>query len=147
MTHSLINEAQKATLHLSIPVSDIAATVTFYQDLLGCKVTRTISDRADIDFFGHHLVAQLSPAEAAHISVNIGKNPYPLRHFGVIVESGIYDTMLKKLRHAGVKFAMEPDHIFIGTPREQNVFLVFDPSGNAVEVKGMVKPNQVFSET
>jgi extradiol dioxygenase family protein len=84
----------KATLHLSIPVSDIGKTVTFYQDLLGCKVTRTIEDRADIDFFGHHLVAQLSPVEAAHISVNIGKNPYPLRHFGVIVESDVYETML-----------------------------------------------------
>ncbi len=147
MTHSLNSASHKATLHLSIPVSDIASTVNFYQDLLGCKVTRTIADRADIDFFGHHLVAQLSPQEAAHISVNIGKNPYPLRHFGVIVESGVYDTMLHKLRAANIKFAMEPDHIFIGTPREQNVFLVFDPSGNAVEVKGMVKPNQVFSET
>ena len=147
MTQSLSIKEQKATLHLSIPVSDIGTTVSFYQDLLGCKVTRTIDDRADIDFFGHHLVAQLSPKEAAHISVNIGKNPYPLRHFGVIVESEVYETMLKKLRQANVKFAMEPDHIFIGTPREQNVFLVFDPSGNAVEVKGMVKPNQVFSET
>ena len=147
MSQSSTHLAQKATLHLSIPVRDIESTVNFYQDLLGCKVTRTISDRADIDFFGHHLVAQLSPTEAAHVSVNIGKNPYPLRHFGVIVESGEYETMLKNLRDADVKFAMEPDHIFIGTPREQNVFLVFDPSGNAVEVKGMVKPNQVFSET
>lgn len=147
MNQSTHIELNKATLHLSIPVSDIGKTVNFYQDLLGCKVTRTISDRADIDFFGHHLVAQLSPEEASHISVNIGKNPYPLRHFGVIVESGVYDTMLTKLRAAHIKFAMEPDHIFIDTPREQNVFLVFDPSGNAVEVKGMVKPNQVFSET
>jgi len=147
MNQSSITEQNKATLHLSIPVSDIAKTVIFYQDLLGCKVTRSIEDRADIDFFGHHLVAQLSPVESAHISVNIGKNPYPLRHFGVIVESDVYETMLTKLRSAQVKFAMEPDHIFIGTPREQNVFLVFDPSGNAVEVKGMVKPNQVFSET
>ncbi|MDO8693118.1 MAG: VOC family protein [Sheuella sp.] len=143
----MMQKQNKATLHLSIPVKDIASTVHFYQDLLSCKVTRTIDDRADIDFYGHHLVAQLSPVEAEHVSVTIGKNPYPLRHFGVIVESDVYDTMLMKLRAAHVKFAMEPDHIFIGTPREQNVFLVFDPSGNAVEVKGMVKPNQVFSET
>lgn len=136
----------KATLHLSIPVSDIKATVSFYQDLLGCRVTRVIDDRADIDFYGHHLVAQLSPVEAAHRSVNIGKNPYPLRHFGVIVQSDVYQKMLGALRAAQTPFAMEPDHIFIGTPREQHVFLVLDPSGNAVEVKGMVKPEQVFSE-
>ena len=136
----------KATLHLSIPVSDIAASVTFYHDLLGCRVTREIADRADIDFYGHHLVAQLSPLEASHRSVNIGKNPYPLRHFGVIVQSDVYQKMLAALRAANTPFAMEPDHIFIGTPREQHVFLVLDPSGNAVEVKGMVKPEQVFSE-
>lgn len=136
----------KATLHLSIPVSDMSQTVSFYQNLLGCHVTRLIEDRADIDFFGHHLVAQLSPIEAAHISVNIGKNPYPLRHFGVIVEASVYQTMLTVLREAQTPFAMEPDHIFIGTPREQHVFLVLDPSGNAVEVKGMVRPEQVFSE-
>ena len=38
----------KATLHLSIPVSDIAASVTFYQDLLGCRVTRVIAEVARV---------------------------------------------------------------------------------------------------
>jgi len=136
---------KQATIHLSIPVKDIASTLVFYQDLLGCKATRILEDRVDIDFYGHHLVAQLSEVEAAHRSVSIGKNPYPLRHFGVIVESHIYEQMLARLRAADVEFAMQPDRIFIGTPREQDVFLVFDYSGNAVEVKGMVKPEQVFS--
>ena len=134
-------------VHLSIPVVDIASTLKFYRDLLGCGATRILDDRVDIDFFGHHLVAQLSPEEAAHRSVSIGRNPYPLRHFGVIVTPDLYDAMLVRLRAAGVSFAMEPDRIFIGTPREQTVFLVFDPSGNAVEVKGMPKPTEVFSTT
>ena len=64
----------------------------------------------------------------------------------MIVEGPVYQKMLTALRAANTAFAMEPDHIFIGTPREQHVFLVLDPSGNAVEVKGMVKPEQVFSE-
>ncbi len=135
----------KATLHLSIPVKDIASTLFFYHDLLGCSVSRVIDDRVDIEFFGHHLVAQLSGVEASHVSVNIGKNPYPLRHFGVIVQTAIYEKMLIALRTANAVFAMQPDRIFIGTPREQSVFLVFDPSGNAVEVKGMDDPEQVFS--
>ena len=134
-------------VHLSIPVVDIASTLKFYRDLLGCGATRILDDRVDIDFFGHHLVAQLSPEEAAHRSVSSGRNPYPLRHFGVIVTPDLYDAMLVRLRAAGVSFAMEPDRIFIGTPREQTVFLVFDPSGNAVEVKGMPKPTEVFSTT
>lgn len=135
----------RAMVHLSIPVRDIASTLVFYRDLLGCEATRILDDRVDIAFFGHHLVAQLSAQEAAHKSVCIGRNPYPLRHFGVIVTPEVYDGMLGRLRAAGVAFAMEPDRIFIGTPREQTVFLVFDPSGNAVEVKGMPDPDTVFS--
>lgn len=134
-----------AMLHLSIPVREIQSTLAFYRDLLGCTATRTQDDRIDFEFFGHHLVAQLSEAEAAHRSVSIGQDDYPLRHFGVIVESAVYDGMLGRLRRAQVPFAMEPKRIFVGTPREQSVFLVFDPSGNALEVKGLAQPDMVFS--
>ncbi len=134
-----------AMIHLSIPIKDIASTVRFYRDILGCTVTRQQTDRLDIDFFGHHLVAQLSELEASHKSITIGRGNYPLRHFGVIVTPDVYDRMLSSLIAAKVDFAMAPDRIFIGTPREQSVFLVFDFSGNAVEVKGMTDPQQVFS--
>ena len=76
-------------IHLSIPVRDVASTLTFYRDLLGCSASRVQPDRVDFEFFGHHLVAQLSPAEAAHRSVHIGDDNYPLRHFGVIVEPAV----------------------------------------------------------
>lgn len=134
-----------AMIHLSIPIKDIDSTVRFYRDILGCTVTRQQTDRLDIDFFGHHLVAQLSELEASHKSITIGRGNYPLRHFGVIVTPDVYDRMLSSLIAANVDFAMAPDRIFIGTPREQSVFLVFDFSGNAVEVKGMPDPQQVFS--
>ena len=134
-----------AMIHLSIPIKDIASTVRFYRDILGCTVTRQQTDRLEIDFFGHHLVAQLSELEASHKSITIGRGNYPLRHFGVIVTPDVYDRMLSSLIAAKVDFAMAPDRIFIGTPREQSVFLVFDFSGNAVEVKGMPDSQQVFS--
>jgi uncharacterized protein len=132
-------------LHLSIPVREVASTLTFYRDLLGCTATRVQADRIDFEFFGHHLVAQLSPEEAAHRSLSIGDDPYPLRHFGVIVEPDVYQRMLTRLQHGRAPFAMEPKRIFGGTPREQSVFLVFDPSGNALEVKGLAQPDKVFS--
>jgi extradiol dioxygenase family protein len=133
-------------LHLSIPVREIDATIAFYRDLLGCNVTRVQTDRIDFEFFGHHLVAQLSEAEAAHRSVRIGKDHYPLRHFGVIVRPDIYHQALTRLRQAGVTFAMQPTRIFTGTPREQLVFLVYDPSGNALEFKALTDSRQVFSQ-
>jgi uncharacterized protein len=134
-----------AMIHLSIPIREIDSTLAFYRDLLGCTATRVRDDRIDFEFFGHHLVAQLSEVEAAHRSVNIGEDKYPLRHFGVIVAPEHYDGILDRLRNAKVPFAMEPKRIFIGTPREQSVFLVHDPSGNAVEVKGLTQPDRVFS--
>lgn len=136
-----------AMIHLSIPIKDIASTVKFYRDILGCTITRQQTDRLDIDFYGHHLVAQLSELEASHKSITIGRGDYPLRHFGVIVQPEVYERMLANLTSAKVMFAMAPDRIFIGTPREQTVFLVFDFSGNAVEVKGMPDPQQVFAKS
>lgn len=135
----------RAMLHLSIPVREIESSLQFYRDLMGCNATRIQDDRIDIDFFGHHLVAQLSAEEASHQSVEIGSPAYPLRHFGVIVEQDAYDQLLERLESAKVEFAMKPTRIFVGTPREQSVFLVFDPSGNAFEVKGLGNPDQVFS--
>ena len=135
-----------AMIHLSIPIKDIASTVNFYRDILGCTITRQQTDRLDIDFYGHHLVAQLSELEASHKSITIGRGDYPRRHFGVIVKPEVYERMLANLISANVTFAMAPDRIFIGTAREQTVFLVFDFSGNAVEVKGMPDPQQVFAE-
>ena len=136
---------KQAMIHLSVPIKDIASTIKFYGEILECKISRQQEDRLDIDFFGHHLVAQLSEIEASHISITIGRGNYPLRHYGVIFKPEIYERMLSRLREAKVTFAMEPDRIFIGTPREQSVFLVFDYSGNAIEVKGLPDPSQVFT--
>ncbi|MET0964433.1 MAG: VOC family protein [Noviherbaspirillum sp.] len=135
-----------AMLHLSIPVRNIDASLAFYRDLLGCQATRVQDNRIDFDFYGHHLVAQLSEAESAHQSVLIGEDDYPLRHFGVIVQPEQYQRALDSLRNAGIAFAMEPRTIFAGTPREQGVFLVYDPSGNALEFKALPDPHNVFSE-
>lgn len=135
-------------IHLSIPIRTITETLFFYSDVLGCKATKIAPDRIDFDFFNHHLVAQLSEEEAAHESVYIGTHPnhYPLRHFGVVVELDQYQQILDRIHAHQIHFAMPPQTIFHGTPREQDVFLVFDPSGNAVEIKGIKNSNAVFSK-
>ena len=74
-----------AIFHFSFPVDGLEKARRFYGDLLGCRQGRTESDRIDFNFFGHHIVAQLSEREAAHRCVGIGPEQYPLRHFGVIV--------------------------------------------------------------
>ena len=135
-------------IHLSIPISSISDTLFFYSEVLGCKASRIAEDRIDFDFFEHHLVAQLSPEEAAHQSVYIGTAPnrYPLRHFGIVVDLDKYQILLGRMEKHSIEFAMPPQTIFQGTPREQDVFLVFDPSGNAIEFKGIHQQLAVFSK-
>jgi len=135
-------------IHLSIPISSISDTLFFYSEVLGCKASRIAEDRIDFDFFEHHLVAQLSPEEAAHQSVYIGTAPnrYPLRHFGIVVDLDKYQILLGQIEKHAIEFAMPPQTIFQGSPREQEVFLVFDPSGNAIEFKGIHQQLAVFSK-
>jgi len=135
-------------IHLSIPISSISETLFFYSEILGCPASRITEDRIDFDFFEHHLVAQLSPEEAAHQSVYIGTLPnrYPLRHFGIVVNLEKYQIILQRIQEHQIEFAMPPQTIFQGTSREQDVFLVFDPSGNAIEFKGIHQQQSVFAK-
>ena len=63
----------------------------------------------------------------------------------MIVQQSTYAAILERLISHQAHFAMPPQKIFVGTPREQNVFLVFDPSDNAIEIKGIDDLQAVFS--
>ena len=47
--------------HLAFPVDDLEAARGFYHGLLGCTVGRESARWIDFDFFGHQIVAHLSP--------------------------------------------------------------------------------------
>ncbi|MCX7153669.1 MAG: glyoxalase, partial [Proteobacteria bacterium] len=52
--------------HLAFPVTSLAKARAFYGDLLGCPEGRSAPDWVDFDFYGHQIVAHLSPDEAGH---------------------------------------------------------------------------------
>jgi hypothetical protein len=130
--------------HCSFPVKDLDSTVAFYSGLLGCKAGRTEADRIDFDFFGHHIVAQVSAEESAHRSVGVGREQYPLRHFGVLVTKEQFTELAGRLQAAGVPFVIEPEIRHTGTVREQSTMFALDPSGNGVEFKSLADPANVF---
>lgn len=130
--------------HFSFPVQDLEQTRHFYGEVLGCKQGRTESDRIDFNFFGHHVVAQLSEKEASHRSVTVGKERYPLRHFGAIVPKSEFDRLAKKLQAIGATFIIPPENRHVGTVREQSTMMALDPSGNGLEFKSLVRPEDVF---
>ncbi len=132
--------------HLAFPVRDLAEARRFYGQILGCLEGRSSDEWVDFDFFGHQIVAHLSPSEPhgkAHNWVD-GKE-VPVRHFGVILAMEEWRELADRLKTAQVPFVIQPGLRFAGEPGEQATFFVADPSGNALEFKAFGDDAQVFA--
>jgi extradiol dioxygenase family protein len=133
--------------HLAFPVHDLAAARRFYGDLLGCPEGRSSDTWVDFNFYGHQVVAHLSPDECGHRSTSaVDGDDVPVRHFGAILPMGEWDALADKLRAAGTKFVIEPHVRFKGEVGEQATMFFLDPSGNALEFKAFGDLSQVFAK-
>ena len=75
-----------APFHLAIPVTSLAKAGAFYGDFLGCPEGRSSDDWIDFNFFGHQVVAHLSPSEAGHRNTSaVDGDKVPVRHFGMVL--------------------------------------------------------------
>lgn len=132
--------------HLSIPVDDLERAKAFYIDTLGCTVGRETRGRFDINFFGHHIVAHLSPREAgkAHGTIPSDGATAPLRHFGLILPLDDWKEMERRLTDRKVEFTLSPRLSFAGNPAEQHIMMLPDGCGNVVEFKSQPR-DRVFA--
>ncbi len=132
--------------HLAFPVRDLSEARAFYGDLLGCPEGRSSEEWVDFDFFGHQIVAHLSPNEIAHKAHNrVDGENVPVRHFGVILPFAAWQTLADKLSAAGVSFIIKPGVRFKGEPGEQATFFLADRSGNALEFKAFQDETRIFA--
>ena len=132
--------------HFSFAVSDLDRARAFYGGLLGCPEGRKLPGRADFNFFGHHIVAHLSPDDivgdkGAKLREGGGT---PLRHFGVVVPLERFEDIAKRLTAANVDFIMKPETRQAGTVREQKLMTCRDGCGNAIEFKGLRSITDVY---
>ena len=132
--------------HLAFPVNDIAATRSFFVDLLGSRVGREAERWIDFDFFGHQISAHLVDEDAEVARNAVDGKQVPVRHFGLILEWSQWDQLAGKLRDANVEFLIEPYVRFEGEPGEQGTFFVKDPSGNALEFKTFRSEDDIFRQ-
>lgn len=133
--------------HLAFPVRDLAEARAFYGALLGCEEGRSADEWVDFDFFGHQIVAHLSPAGLGDKAYNqVDGDAVPVRHFGVILGMAQWRTLSEKLRNNGVDFVIEPDIRFQGQAGEQATFFITDPSGNALEFKAFADDAMIFAK-
>jgi extradiol dioxygenase family protein len=132
--------------HLAFPVTSLEKARAFYGSLLGCPEGRSAPDWVDFDFFGHQIVAHLSPGEAGHRNTSSvdGEN-VPVRHFGVVLGMAEWEALAARLRAAGVDFVIEPQIRFQGMVGEQATMFFLDPCGNALEFKAFKDIGQLFA--
>lgn len=135
--------------HLAFPVRDIDEARRFYGGLLGCPEGRSSDHWVDFDLFGHQVVAHLAPNRGA--GKPAGHNPVdghdvPIPHFGVVLAMDDWKALRDRLRQAEVRFVIEPYVRFEGQVGEQATMFFLDPSGNALEFKGMSDTSQLFAK-
>ena len=133
--------------HLAFPVHDLAAARHFYGELLGCPEGRSSDAWIDLNFYGHQVVAHLSPDECGHRATSaVDGDDVPVRHFGAILPMTEWEALADKLRAAGTRFVIEPHVRFKGQVGEQATMFFLDPSGNALEFKAFGDMSQVFAK-
>lgn len=132
--------------HLAFPVKELEKTLIFYRDLLGCKTGRSSEKWIDFDFWGHQVVAHLSPEDAGKSASNdVDGHAVPAKHFGVILEWDEFHELADRLKANDVTFVIEPYIRFEGAPGEQATMFLLDPSGNALEFKSFRDESQIFA--
>ncbi len=100
----------------------------------------------DFDFFGHQIVAHLDPGMRPRACGNVvDGHDVPVPHFGAILPMARWEALAARLRDVGIAFVIEPTVRFRGRPGEQATMFFLDPSGNAIEIKAMADPNQLFA--
>jgi extradiol dioxygenase family protein len=119
-------------LHLSLAVRDLAESIAFYVDALGCGLGRVQDGDADIWFFGMQVTLHERPAQV------LAPEQRGVRHFGVTVGADELQSLLARAETRGVEFLGPVATDYAGTAREQTKAKILDPSGNAIELKTYV---------
>ena len=132
--------------HLAFPVHDLAAARAFYGGRLGCAEGRSSAEWVDFDLYGHQIVAHLVPdAQARAASNPVDGHDVPVPHFGLVLDMAEWEKLAARLQAAQVDFAIPPTVRFKGLPGEQATMFFRDPSGNALEIKAMANPANLFA--
>jgi uncharacterized protein len=133
--------------HLAFPVDNLATARAFYGGLLGCPEGRSSPEWVDFDFYGHQIVAHLSPGAAGHDATSaVDGDNVPVRHFGVVLKMADWQALADKLVKARTQFVIEPHVRFKGQVGEQATMFFLDPCGNALEFKAFNDLSQLFAK-
>ena len=126
--------------HVAVPCRDLAETAGWYAEVLGAQPVRILHDRVTFSFGG---VLQL----VCHLERRaVGANPraYPRHHGLTFLRMADYDRLYAHVEKLGIPFLGNPGLRFEKTPHEHKTFMIVDPSGNVVEFKCYVQPENSY---
>lgn len=131
--------------HIAVQVRDLDEARHFYGEILGCSEGRSSADWIDFNLFGHQFVVHLNRAlgstgQVSRSSSAVDGHGVPVPHCGVVLPMEYWKAWVERLE-GRVAFALAPQIRFQGQAGEQGTVFFFDPSGNALEFKGMVDIN------
>ena len=132
--------------HLAFPVRDLAEARAFWGGVMGCPEGRSSDHWIDFNFYGHQIVAHLSPDAAPAAISEVDEHEVPVPHFGIVLELADWEALAERLKAAGTPFLIEPYVRFRGQPGEQATMFFRDPSGNAIEMKAFADLAQLFAK-
>lgn len=133
--------------HYAFPVHDIEAARAFYGGKLGLPEGRSAPEWIDFDFFGHQIVAHLDPEMVPRrIGNEVDGHHVPVPHFGAVLPMDRWEALAQQLEEDGTDFVIAPTVRFRGLPGEQATMFFLDPSGNAIEIKSMANPENLFAK-
>jgi uncharacterized protein len=139
--------SSRPPFHLAFPVHDLDAARSFYGDILGCPEGRSADRWIDFDFYGHQIVTHLADdAKPRGASNPVDGHDVPVPHFGVVLQMEEWEKLAERLTAADLDFVIEPNIRFRGLPGEQATMFFLDPSGNALEIKAMRDPENLFAK-
>ena len=133
--------------HLAIQVHDLTEARDFYGGVLKCPEGRSDAKWIDYNLFGHQLVVHCTGEKQNQRPTNaVDSHDVPIPHFGVVLSMDGWNSLAGRLRHAGIKFIIEPYIRFEGQVGEQATMFFLDSSGNALEFKAFKNLDQLFAK-
>ena len=126
--------------HVAVPCRDLEEAARWYSEVLGAQPVRILKDRVTFSFGG---VLQL----VCHLERRaIVPNPraYPRHHGLTFLRMEDFSRLKSHLEKLGVKFLVRPTVRFANTAHEHQFLMVVDPSGNVVEFKCYVRPENSY---
>jgi extradiol dioxygenase family protein len=126
--------------HIAVACRALDEAARWYSEVLGAQPVRILHDRVTFSFGG---VLQL----VCHLerrAIEVNPRAYP-RHFGLtFIRSDDFARMREHVESLGIKFVVRPNLRFAKTPHEHQTFMIADPSGNVVEFKCYVRPENSY---